>query len=243
MTIGHGLSARYMTGLGIVGNCSLAGARRGRSESVIGTSRGSCFLSRCAGLACRVARTANFCYLSPMILRPGQMIAGRPAKDIRKLLREIHHLQVSSAYIRDVLGCSMDAAKQVLSALEREGYLSRAGRHEGHDLYETTLKGNQLAGANLRPISRATAERTLRAFMQRVGAANSNPDYLETITGVIVFGSFLSPSDELGDQGRRVRPPRSRSLSPLSMGFHIPLAMMPCANASCLRARRFGLLP
>ena len=93
----------------------------------------------------------------------------------------------------------MDEAKQVLSALEREGYLSRAGRHEGHDLYETTLKGNQLAGANLRPISRATAERTLRAFMQRVGAVNSNCDYLETITGVIVFGSFLSPSEELGD--------------------------------------------
>jgi len=134
-----------------------------------------------------------------MIVRPDQVIAGRPAKDIRKLLREIHHLQVSSAYIRDVLRCSMDEAKQVLSALEREGYLSRAGRHEGHDLYETTLKGNQLAGANLRPISRATAERTLRAFMQRVGAVNSNPDYLETITGVIVFGSFLSPSEELGD--------------------------------------------
>ena len=35
--------------------------------------------------------------------------------------------------------------------------------------------------------------------MQRVGAVNSNPDYLETITGVIVFGSFLSPSEELGD--------------------------------------------
>src|SRR5207249_86866 len=77
--------------------------------------------------------------------------------------------------------------------------LSRTGRHEGHNLYETTLKGNQLAAANLRPISRATAENTLQAFMQRVGTVNSNPDYLETITGVIVFGSFLSPSEELGD--------------------------------------------
>jgi len=132
-------------------------------------------------------------------LRAGQVIAGRPAKDIRKLLREIRHLQVSSAYVRDVLACSTDQAKQVVGLLEREGYLSRAGRDEGYDLYETTLKGNQLAGANLRPISRATAEKTLQAFMQRVGAVNSNPDYLETITGVIVFGSFLSPSEELGD--------------------------------------------
>ena len=134
-----------------------------------------------------------------MILRPGQMIAGRPAKDIRKLLREIRHLQVSSAYVRDVLRCPMDEAKQVVKVLEREGYLSRTTQHENHDLYGTTLKGNQLAGANLRPISRATAEKTLQAFMQRVGAVNSNPHYLETITGVIVFGSFLSPTEELGD--------------------------------------------
>src|SRR3989441_10994172 len=83
-----------------------------------------------------VASTANFCYLSPMILRPGQVIAGRPAKDIRKLLREIRHLQVSCAYARHVLRCSAEEATQIVSALQREGYLSRAGRDEGHDLYE-----------------------------------------------------------------------------------------------------------
>jgi len=139
-----------------------------------------------------------------MILRPGQVIAGCPVKDI-----ETRHLQVSCAYARDLLRCSAAEATQIVSALQREGYLSRTGRHEGHELYETTLKGNQLARANLRPISRATAERTLRAFMQRVGAVNSNPDYLETITGVIVFGSFLSPSDELGDVSGSTSPPAS----------------------------------
>ena len=134
-----------------------------------------------------------------MILRPGQVIAGRRAKDIRRFLREILHLQVSCGYAQHVLGCAKEEAKQVMSALEKEGYLSRAGRHEGHDLYETTLKGNQLAGANLRPISRTTAEKTLKAFLQRVRVVNADPDYLETITGVIVFGSFLSASEELGD--------------------------------------------
>jgi hypothetical protein len=134
-----------------------------------------------------------------MILRPDQVIAGRPAKDIRRFLREMLHLKVSCGYAQQVLGCPKEEAKQVMSALEKEGYVSRAGRHEGHDLYETTLKGNQLAGANLRPISRPTAEKTLKAFMQRVRAVNSDPDYLETITGVIVFGSFLSASEKLGD--------------------------------------------
>ena len=134
-----------------------------------------------------------------MILRPDQVIVGRPAKDIRKFMREIVHLHVSCEYAQHILGCPKEEARQVMSTLEKVGYLSRAGRHEGHDLYETTLNGNQLAGANLRPISRTTAEKTLQAFMQRIRAVNSDPDYLETITGVIVFGSFLSASEELGD--------------------------------------------
>jgi len=134
-----------------------------------------------------------------MILRPDQVIAGHPAKDIRRFLREILHLQVSCGYAQHVLGCAKEEAKEMLSALEKAGYLSRAGRQGGHDLYETTLKGNQLAGANLRPISRTTAEKTLKAFMQRVRAVNSDRDYLETITGVIAFGSFLSATQELGD--------------------------------------------
>jgi hypothetical protein len=134
-----------------------------------------------------------------MILRPDQVIAGRPAKDVRKFLREMLHLRFACGYARYVLRCSIQEAEKVVSALEKDGYLSRAGRDEGQELYETTLKGNQLAGATLRPISRATAERTLEAFMQRVRAVNSDPDYLETITGVIVFGSFLSPKEDLGD--------------------------------------------
>ncbi len=109
------------------------------------------------------------------------------------------HLRFACGCARYVLRCSKEEAEKVVSALEEDGYLSRAGRHEGQELYETTLKGNQLAGATLRPISRATAERTLEAFMQRVRAVNSDPDYLETITGVIVFGSFLSPKEDLGD--------------------------------------------
>jgi len=141
----------------------------------------------------------DVCHLTRMILRPDQLIAGRPAKDIRKFLREIVHLQASCGYAQHILRCPKEEAKQVMRALEKEGYLSRAGRHEGHDLYATTLKGNQLAGANLRPISRTTAEKTLKAFMQRVRMVNANPDYLETITGVIVFGSFLSAIEELGD--------------------------------------------
>jgi hypothetical protein len=148
-----------------------------------------------------VASRAGSCHCNPMILRRDQRIAGRPAKDVRKFLREIVHLKVACGYVRDVLGCSMDEAQQLLNALQNEGYLVRAGQCQGQELYETTVKGNGLASAKLRPIARATAERTLEGFMQRVHAVNSDPEYLETITGVIVFGSFISPRQKLGDVG------------------------------------------
>ena len=50
------------------------------------------------------------------------------------------HLQFACGYAREVLGCSIDEAEKVVSALEKDGYLSKAGRHEGQQLYETTLK-------------------------------------------------------------------------------------------------------
>ena len=95
-----------------------------------------------------MSQRPDLCHLTRMILRPDQAIAGRPAKDIRNFLREILHLQVSCGYARHVLGCPKEEAKQVMTALEKEGYLCRAGRHEGHDLYATTLKGNQLNRAS-----------------------------------------------------------------------------------------------
>jgi len=134
-----------------------------------------------------------------MILRSSQVIAGIPAKDIRRLLRQVRRLEFTCGFVAEVLGCSLDEAKRVVSGLEKGGYLSRTGLYEGHEFYETTLNGNQLAGASLRPISRATAEKILDGFMQRVRAVNSNPDYLAEVTGVIVFGSFLSQGEELGD--------------------------------------------
>jgi hypothetical protein len=155
-----------------------------------------------------------------MILRRDQNIAGRPAADIRKLLREMVHQRAACSYVRDALGCSIEEAKRLVSALQEDGFLARAGEWEREQLYETTVKGNQLASANLRPISRATGEKTLQGFMQRVHAVNADPDYLETITGVIVFGSFISPRPKLGDVDVGIRLERK----PMDDGLFMQLA-------------------
>jgi len=149
-------------------------------------------------MGCRLGWQRIFGFI-PMILQRNQVIAGRPDTDIRKLLRKLRRLEFTRGFVAEILGCSLEEANQVVRALEKDGYLSRIGRNEGHEFFQTTLNGNQLAGANLRPITRVTAERILDGFMQRVEAVNSNPDYLARVTGVIVFGSFLSQNEELGD--------------------------------------------
>lgn len=63
---------------------------------------------------------------------------------------------------------------------------------------ETTTRGNVLAQASFRrPITRVTAERHLKAVIQRVADYNADPKYLFYIEQIIVFGSYLNPDVSL----------------------------------------------
>ena len=92
-----------------------------------------------------------------------------------------------------------------MHALEMAGYVSICSGGKDPSLYSRTAEGNRLAGASLRPISRGTADRVLRGFVQRIHKANSNRNFLYTITAAVVFGSALSEVDELGDVDVAVR--------------------------------------
>lgn len=65
--------------------------------------------------------------------------------------------------------------------------------------YVLTIKGNALASASAKPIRRSTAERLVSDFLQRVEEVNNDPKLLLWIDEVLVFGSFLSESEMLGD--------------------------------------------
>jgi predicted nucleotidyltransferase len=58
-------------------------------------------------------------------------------------------------------------------------------------------KGNALAGARASVrIGRAVAERHLATFLERVRAANANPDFCSWVDEVVLFGSLLDPARE-----------------------------------------------
>lgn len=132
-----------------------------------------------------------------MLLVKGQKIAGYPAREIRRLMKKIGTLSASVSFIAEILECSPPNAKSVIARLRREGYLSAEDGAPGY--VSLTSKGLALASATLRPISRATATKHLSTFLGRIPQINSDPMHAFTVSAVVVFGSFLSEKELLGD--------------------------------------------
>jgi predicted nucleotidyltransferase len=140
-----------------------------------------------------------------MIVRKDQEIAGYAAPVIRQLLREMGSRHTGHTFVKKVLGCSDQDAVQLMRALQTAGYVSSCSGDKDPSLYSRTADGNRLAVASLRPVSRTTADRVLRGFVERIRKANSNRSFLYTITAAVVFGSAVSEAKELGDVDVAVR--------------------------------------
>ena len=122
-------------------------------------------------------------------------IAGVPAFVLRKALRDRIGHEWHGARLADEVGAS--AAAQLLRALVEEGLVERL---DGSDLWRATIKGNALAQAKARRISRAAAQRQLDAFLARVQELKADPHHLWRVHRVSLFGSFADPTAaDVGD--------------------------------------------
>jgi hypothetical protein len=142
-----------------------------------------------------------------MRIQPGEMIAGQAALAVRKLMKYGRAFGPTTSgnsisTIAEVLGTDLSQARQIFQELCREGYIEPVPEHhrfDKPDRWFTTIKGNVLAHASTRkPITRKTAERLVEEFLARVREINAG-DYAYRVRRVIVFGSFLSDSPDLGD--------------------------------------------
>ena len=62
------------------------------------------------------------------------------------------------------------------------------------------MAGNALANASAaRSISRAEASRQLAEFLERVARVNADDSWLHCVGKVVVFGSYLSNQEQIGD--------------------------------------------
>jgi hypothetical protein len=130
-----------------------------------------------------------------MRIAPDQKIAGHPAMRIRHLMRNTVGGSITLRSVRTALRCSDSEAAAVLAHLQRDGFIeSVRGR------LEPSMNGSALAMATTAaPLRRATASRLLADLLERTHAVNSDDSWAYRITMVVVFGSYVSGVDRLGD--------------------------------------------
>jgi predicted transcriptional regulator/predicted nucleotidyltransferase len=134
-----------------------------------------------------------------MQLDPNDTIGGLPILKVRDFMREWEDGWDISKLVA-AFRISQDKAEQVVHELLHRGDIERdEAASEAHS-YKLTTKGAAFRLAKgSPPLTRKTAERKLSEFMDRVREANSNRNFAYRVRKVVVFGSYLTSNDKLGD--------------------------------------------
>ena len=133
-----------------------------------------------------------------MYLDPSSELAEVRAVAVRNFLKRWQHREWPVEALAEDLELTSHKAAVLLSALVARGLVARVEGTE--EFYSNTIAGNQFANASAaRSITRATAERKVKEFLERVDEVNSNPYYLYQVNRVRVFGSYLTDAERLND--------------------------------------------
>jgi DNA-binding PadR family transcriptional regulator len=131
-----------------------------------------------------------------------------PILDVRKVFREhlnSHRDYLSKNWLKDTLHLSDAHTKQILTALVERGLVTEgkvtkdSGPDDSH--YPVTDAGQEFARASaLKRISREKANALVADFMKRIEEVNQGKHgFPHRIKTVVVFGSFLTDIETLGD--------------------------------------------
>jgi predicted nucleotidyltransferase len=143
-----------------------------------------------AQAAVAVAGPIALCW-NQMRIDPNGLIGGCPALVVRKALR---HLRVwdqwGVAELEAAAALAPGAGRDLVKALRTEGLIEASAR----GAWSVTQAGRTFSVASAaRPVTRATAEKALAEFLDRVGQVNRDPYFLGKVIRVVLFGSMLKP--------------------------------------------------
>jgi predicted nucleotidyltransferase len=100
----------------------------------------------------------------------------------------------------DFFDFEQEQAETLISELAREGYIEKGIVFHDELYWRNSIKGNALALASAaKPIRRTTADKKVKEFIERVYEVNENEYYLYKVKKVVLFGSYLSDAERLGD--------------------------------------------
>ena len=126
-----------------------------------------------------------------MRIDPNGMIGGCPALVVRKALR---HLRVwdqwGVAELEAAAALPQGTGRDLVKALQTEGLIEASAR----GAWSVTQAGRRLSVASAaKPVTRATAEKALAEFLDRVERVNRDSYFLGKAIRVVLFGSMLKP--------------------------------------------------
>lgn len=142
-----------------------------------------------------------------MLIQRDQLIAGRPATEVRDLMRRLRGAAYTVAALADELCIDARAAGDLVDELSAVGLVEpvrTASRfvlgpaetltnHAAPDGYRTTIAGNALAKARIgKPMPRAKASELLDSVIRRTDEVNSSDDWLHWVTEVQLYGAWRS---------------------------------------------------
>ena len=127
-------------------------------------------------------------------------IAGMPAIKVRDALKHLRDciwtLDTLAAYLK----VDSEQGSSVIEALQKLGYIAPNAHSSGRGEWEVTNGGVRFINATAaKPITRKTADKLVREFLSRVDEVNRTPYYLYRVRKVLVFGSYLTKTYNLGD--------------------------------------------
>ena len=130
-----------------------------------------------------------------MRITAGQKIAGYSAVKIRELMRRTGSRPLTPQTVRQILGCSKDAATCTLNRLHSEGFLNSV---DGH--WTMSTRGAALAMATAAaPLRRATASGLIADLVGRGHEVNADDTWAYRIETLVVFGSYVRGADRPND--------------------------------------------
>jgi hypothetical protein len=127
-------------------------------------------------------------------------IEGVSALALRNLLRRLGGDRSFTPKWFEAKGYGRKQSSNIVHGLIAMGYIKEAPDRAGTMWYQLTDLGHRfVAGSAAQRIHRSTAEKALAELMQRVAEVNASPDFIKRVGEVVVYGSYLSSKERLGD--------------------------------------------
>ena len=124
-----------------------------------------------------------------------QLIAGLPAKDVRRVMRQVEGCLIRPSTVASILGLSESRARRILNRLEKDGLVAAKD-----DFWEITAKGRTLTMATAAPpLRKATAEALIAKLIERAKMVNESKHLADRVQRLVVFGSVARGAERPND--------------------------------------------